>query len=135
MLYHRDSYRYWVDMMLSRRAAFLLLRYGMKPSTMSRLSGYPVASLETFAEIIKRNGKVDSKLVLDHSTDGPGNPLSKVYSRGQARKLFSSFRSVRTHVRYLVKQAIPVIGRHLPDRVDKWLGARFGSALFITAVK
>ncbi|MDD4900433.1 MAG: methyltransferase domain-containing protein, partial [Candidatus Omnitrophica bacterium] len=39
--------------------------------------------------------KMDSEGLLSACTDGAGNPLSKVYTRKEARKMFSDFRCVK----------------------------------------
>jgi SAM-dependent methyltransferase len=69
MLYHRNSWNYWVEIVLHRG----LLRGQL-------LRG------QTAEDIMSRYVEVN---------EGEGRPLVKVYSRRQARELFSMFREVR----------------------------------------
>ena len=135
MLYHRNSFRYLIDMMLIRRAAYALLRAGLPPVVLARLTRFRRESLERYAITLRSLQRLGSQEVLNNATDGPGNPLSKVYSRREGESLFRGFSRVESYVRYLVKQNIPFIGRYLPEGVDQWLGARFGASLFLIATK
>ena len=48
----------------------------------------------------------DRQRFLNLNTDGPGNPVSKVYGRDDVRALFAPFQDVRTAVRFLHRAAI-----------------------------
>ena len=98
--------------------------------------------------IVLRAGDIDEALrfakakaswtaqdLLDNNTDGLGNPLSKVYSRREARRLCRRFRRVDTCVHWLVSKNVPVIGKYLPGPVDRVLGRMFGWALYVMATK
>jgi len=67
--------------------------------------------------------------------DEPGNPLSKVFTRAGAKRMFSRFSSVETKVYWLVKKNIPFIGKYIPRPLDYALGRLMGWALYIIAVK
>jgi tetrahydromethanopterin S-methyltransferase subunit G len=67
--------------------------------------------------------------------DGPGNPLSKVFTRAEAKRMFSRFQSIETKVYWLVKKNIPFIGKYIPRPLDYVLGRVMGWALYIIAVK
>jgi len=67
--------------------------------------------------------------------DGPGNPLSKVFTRAEAKRMFSRFSAVETRVYWLVKKNIPFIGKYIPRPLDYALGRLMGWALYIIAVK
>lgn len=45
---------------------------------------------------------------VHRSTDGPGNPYSKVYDRGELEKDFPHFRVVRTYKRFMYAPPLPV---------------------------
>lgn len=74
-------------------------------------------------------------MLLSNNTDGPGNPLSKVYSRSDVRALFSDFASVTTATRYLNLRVIPG-GRRLSRLpIAQRLERRFGWHLYVQARK
>ena len=70
-----------------------------------------------------------------YNTDGPGNPLSKVYTAAGMRRAFADFAETRTQVRFLNLRAYPM-GERLEqfERVRR-LGRRWGWHLWITATK
>ena len=85
--------------------------------------------------------------------DGPGNPLSKVFTplespaacrgdediipftRAEAKRMFSRFSTVEIKVYWLVKKNIPFIGKYIPRPLDYVLGRVMGWALYIIALK
>ena len=109
MLYHRNSLNYWFDIVLRRgvlRGDFLRGR-----------------SVE---EIMSR--------VVEFSNHG-GRPLVKVYSRKEARELFSLFKSVTIEVEQLTRAELrflsPLVSEAMLDRLRK----RIGWNVIVTAVK
>jgi hypothetical protein len=63
------------------------------------------------------------------------DPLSKVFTRPEAKRSFSRFQSTETKVYWLVKKNIPLFGKCIPRPVDYVLGRLVGWALYIIAVK
>ena len=109
MLYHRNSLNYWFDIVLRRgvlRADFLRGR--------------------SVAEIMSR--------VVEFSSHD-GRPLVKVYSRKEARELFSLFKSVTIEVEQLTRAELrflsPLVSESMLDRLRK----RIGWNVIVTAVK
>ncbi len=109
MLYHRNSWNYWVDIVLRRgvlHADFLRGR--------------------SVAEIMSR--------VVEYSSHD-ARPLVKVYSRKEARELFSLFKSVTVEVEQLTRPELrflsPVVSESTLDRLRKWIGWN----VIVTAVK
>ena len=109
MLYHRNSLNYWVDIVLRRgvlHADFLRGR--------------------SVAEIMSR--------VVEFSSHD-GRPLVKVYSRKEARELFSLFKSVSVEVEQLTRAELrflsPLVSESLLDKLRKWIGWN----VIVTAVK
>src|SRR4051794_2683250 len=104
MIYHRDSFNFLFSIMVLRRAlAALLLLPGMDVVT-ARVTGEPLEVLRGHKQLLREHGLrylTDGGLFLSNNTDGPGNPLSKVYTRRTGAALFSSFAHVETHVRFL----------------------------------
>lgn len=135
MLYHRDSYNYWINIRVLRGISFALMRRGVSPGWIGVLTGVSPALLEEYDRAIRGRSRWTVQDLLNNNTDGPGNPLSKVFSRRQARRLFDGFRSVETSVRWLVRKNIPIVGRYLPAPLDDLLGRVAGWALYVRAVK
>jgi ubiquinone/menaquinone biosynthesis C-methylase UbiE len=109
MLYHRNSLNYWGDIVLRRgvlHADFLRGR--------------------SVAEIMSR--------IVEYSSHD-GRPLVKVYSRKEARELFSLFKSVTIEVEQLTRPELrflsPLVSESMLDRLRK----RIGWNVIVTAVK
>lgn len=109
MLYHRSSWYYWSEIVLHRG----LLRGQL-------LRG------QTAEEIMSRYVEVN---------EGEGRPLVKVYSRRQARELFSMFSEVRTEVQQLTRGDFYFLGRAVPESILRALGSRVGWNVIISARK
>ena len=136
MLYHRGSYNYQVGIRVLRRAGAGLLRSESGIKIVHRLTGEPVDSLrEHAASLRSANGNFSAAQLLNQSTDGAGNPLARVYSRGEARKLFKDFHQVELRVYFLNKRFIPLIGNLLPRSIESVLASRWGWHLWIYAKK
>jgi SAM-dependent methyltransferase len=138
MVYHRDSLNYRFTILVLRRllAAALLLPHG--PELVARASGERLDVLEGHRQLLRRHGAAylrDRQLFLNNNTDGPGNQLSKVYSRGEGRALFKGFDEVRTAVRFLHLRSYPGGARLARTSVAERLGARWGWHLWIDARK
>lgn len=128
MLYHRGSLNYRFTILGVRRAlaaALLIPGFGYLAARLTR------ENQEVFSDhrqLVRRYGArylTDKQLFLDNNTDGPGNPLSKVYSRREAGKLFSEFSSVRSSIRYLNLRLYPG-----GDRFSRtWMGRRLERAM------
>jgi hypothetical protein len=109
MLYHRNSLNYWGDIVLRRgvlHADFLRGR--------------------SVAEIMSR--------IVEYSSHD-ARPLVKVYSRKEARELFSLFKSVTIEVEQLTRPELrflsPLVSESMLDRLRK----RIGWNVIVTAVK
>ena len=107
MLYHRGSAAYWLG----------LLRHGV-------LHG----------ELLKHSPEeIMSKYV--EFNEGGGRPLVKVYSRREARELFSMFREVKIQVEQLTRPELFFLGRFIPEKIFQGLRRSVGWNLIITARK
>jgi ubiquinone/menaquinone biosynthesis C-methylase UbiE len=138
MLYHRNSVNYLVTIMLVRRAlAATLFVPGALPA-IARVTRERRAVLEAHRELLRKHGLrylTDTRLFLSNNTDGPGNPLSKVYSRREAAALFSPFASVETDVRFLNLRIYPSGEALAGTRPARWLERRVGWHLYVRARK
>jgi ubiquinone/menaquinone biosynthesis C-methylase UbiE len=110
MVYHRGSLNYRVNIMVIRRALTLGLLLPGFGTLVTRLTGEKPDVLDGHRRLLREHGLrylTDSQLFLSNNTDGPGNPLSKVYSREAAQQLFGAFTEVRTSVRFLNLRLYP----------------------------
>jgi SAM-dependent methyltransferase len=137
MLYHRDSYNYRVNISILRRAGARLLHNEAGLRVAHLLTREPVESLREHAARIKEDQRsyLSSSEFLSRNTDGAGNPLTRVYSREEARALFKDFAKVELATHFLNKRWLPVLGSVMPRAVETKLAARWGWHLWIYAKK
>lgn len=139
MIYHRRSLNYYVSILIVRRLLAAILMIPSASALVSKLTGEPAAVVAGHRALLQKHGLryiLDRDMFLSRNTDGPENPLSKVYSRQDATALFSKrFRVVSTEVRYLNLRLYPGGVRFSKTRVARWLERRFGWHLYIKAVK
>ncbi len=137
MLYHRGSYNYRIGIRMLRPAGARLLKTGAGRRLVNRLIGESIASLREHALLVKasRNGYFSSAEFLSRSTDGADNPLTRVYSKQEARNLLNQFRDLEMRTFFLNKRFIPLIGNLLPRWLESALAARWGWHLWIYARK
>jgi SAM-dependent methyltransferase len=109
MLYHRHSWNYWIEIVLHRGLFRGQLLRGQTPE-----------------KIMSRYVEVN---------EGEGRPLVKVYSRRQARELFSMFREVKIEVRQLTQGDFYFPGRIIPQAVVNALGHSIGWNVIVSARK
>ena len=139
MVYHHRSWNYYVSIMFLRRLLIASLLVPGAAPLISRITGEPEVVLAGHKALLAQHGAryvLDGRMFLSHNTDGPENPLSKVYSRAEARVLFSrKFRRLNTDVRYLNLRLYPGGLRFARTRLGKWLERRIGWHLYVTGVK
>jgi ubiquinone/menaquinone biosynthesis C-methylase UbiE len=133
MLYHRDSYNYRINISLLRRAGVRLLKWNTGVKFVHLLTAEPEQSLREHARRLK--SYLSSEEFVSRNTDGAGNPLARVYSRSDARRLFRDFSGVELRTYFLNKRWLPVIGRFLPRPLESQMASRWGWHLWIYATK
>lgn len=109
MLYHRHSFAYWVQ---------VILLHGILRGDFLRGS--------SSADIMSKHVEVN---------EGGGRPLVKVYSRREARKLFSMFREVNVQVEQLTRPELFLFGRIIPESLFSRLRKTVGWNVIISARK
>jgi 2-polyprenyl-3-methyl-5-hydroxy-6-metoxy-1,4-benzoquinol methylase len=109
MLYHRGSLGYWGQ---------IIVRHGI-------LGG----------ELLRGNSPADIMSKYVEFNEGGGNPLVKVYSRREARDLFSMFSEVKTQVEQLTRPEFYFLGPIIPDGVFRRLRKSIGWNVIISARK
>jgi ubiquinone/menaquinone biosynthesis C-methylase UbiE len=137
MLYHRNSYNFRVNISFLRRAGAHLLRWESGLKLVHKMTGEPVDSLRQHAALLRteKDSYLSPDEFLSQNTDGAGNPLARVYSRDEARKLFKSFSKVELKTYFLNKRWLPLIGNVLPRAIEERLASRWGWHLWIYATK
>jgi ubiquinone/menaquinone biosynthesis C-methylase UbiE len=108
MIYHKNSYYYYGSIMFFKKIGLRLLGWDLG---------------------------ISDEEWLSFGTDGFGNPHSKIYTRREAKELFSKFRDVEIHVDYLSKKDIPVFGKFIPRFIDHPLGRLFGFYIYVSGKK
>jgi hypothetical protein len=137
MLYYRNSFNYRVIIRVIRRLRAYLLRWRTGIRLVHSLLGERFAHLHAQAQYLKGNPRAyfTPETFLSRHTDGPDCPLTRVYSRAEARALFEAFAKVRFAVHFWNRSWIPLVGKMLPAWLETSLTARWGWHLWIYATK
>lgn len=109
MLYYRHSLNYWGEMILHRGVLRGELLRGRSPE-----------------QIMSR--------WVEYNEQG-AQPLVKVYSRGQARKLFKNFSDVNFQIEQMTRGELYLLNPFISDKLFRFLRTHFGWNLIITARK
>lgn len=126
MVYNRSSVNYYFEIMFLRK----MFRYALMPSFAPKLFsklGIDRYKLQRHREIMLSE-KMTHERWISINTDGPDNPLSRVFSRREAICLFTNagFSDVHTNVRFFDKNHYGFLGKlmsnGLTDRIGKKLG-------------
>jgi len=125
MLYARESFSYVVGAQTVGRVRLEWARWRMGRESFNRFVGLSP----------EHHGWLPNWVVINNTTDGLGNPLSKLYTAGQLETMFSVFRDVHLEKHYFPRRKIPLVGPRLPRSVAYWLGRTMGSFWYIKAVK
>jgi len=118
----------------------------LRPAGLARVMLYHRGSLGYWGEVIVRHGILGGELLRGNSpveimgkyvefNAGGGNPLVKVYSRREARKLFSMFSEVKVQVEQLTRPELYFLGRIIPAGIFQRLERSIGWNLIISARK
>jgi ubiquinone/menaquinone biosynthesis C-methylase UbiE len=139
MVYHRRSLNYHVSIMLLRRALVGLLLLPKGGRLVAKATGEPEDVIAGHKELLSRHGFGyirDRALFLNHNTDGPGNPLAKVYSRVELAAMAPpGLEVVRTEVRYLNLRLYPGGPRFAATGAGRRLERRLGWHLYLEGRK
>ncbi len=139
MVYHRRSFNYYLSIMTLRRALVAALLLPGAPRLVSKLTGEPEEVIRGHKALLSEHGLryiQDRQLFLNHNTDGPGNPLAKVYSRRAFEQMATpNFAVVRTQVRYLNIRLYPGGAWFSKTRAARRLERKIGWHLYLVARK
>lgn len=109
MLYHRNSWAYWVELMIRHGIFRGELFRGLKPADL--MSKY-----------------------VEFNESG-GRPFVKAYSRREARSLFSMFSEVGVEIDQLIRAEVYLVGKFLPEWFFRRMRRTVGWNVIITARK
>ena len=137
MLYYRNSFNYQVNLRVVRRLRAHLLKSELGLKLARKIWHEPEEELRRHAELMQQDADahLDMQNILNRNTDGPDNPLSQVFSRASASKLFWQFKNVRTEVMFWNPNWLPGVGKLVPNAVEEWLASRWGWHLWIYGLK
>ena len=118
----------------------------LKPGGLARVMLYYRHSANYWGQIILRHGLLHGELLRGNSpenimskyvefNESGGQPLVKVYSRREARKLFSMFREVTVQVEQLTRAELYMLGRIIPESMFSVLRRSIGWNVIISARK
>jgi len=86
-------------------------------------------------ELLRGNTPRDIMSKYVEFNESGGRPLVKVYSRRQARKLFSMFREAKLQIEQLMKPELYMLGRIIPENLFWHLRQTVGWNMIISARK
>lgn len=109
MLYHRDSWCYWVE---------LMLRQGVVKGELFR----GLSAADIMSKYVEFN-------------NSGARPLVKVYSRLDAHRLFSMFSKVSVEIDQLIRPEVYFVGKIIPEWLFRLMRRSIGWNVIITAVK
>jgi ubiquinone/menaquinone biosynthesis C-methylase UbiE len=146
MLYHKNSFNYWVRIMTYMRLRLLariLARIGrwgsdgLKASADSLMGvrgnqDKRVWDLHYQAFLKEGWSYLRASNFVHHCTDGPECPVAHAFSQSEARRLFSRFATVETKVAHF---PLRKYSRWIPFGLEKFLAPKLGWYLFIYARK
>lgn len=118
----------------------------LTPGGQARVMLYHRGSAYYWGQIIFRHGLLHGELLRGHSpeeimsryvevNESGGRPLVKVYSRREARNLFSMFREVKIRVEQLTRAELFILGRIIPEGMFHRLRRSVGGNVIISARK
>ena len=137
MLYYRDSFNYHVNLGIVRRLRAHLLRTELGIKLARTICRETEKDLRRHAELIRQDpgSYLEMKNILNRNTDGPDNPLSQVFSKASAQRMFWQFKNVKTEIMFWNPNWLPGIGKLLPHSVEDRLASHWGWHLWIYAQK
>jgi ubiquinone/menaquinone biosynthesis C-methylase UbiE len=137
MLYHKNSYNYYVNIMTIRRAGVRLLGLSWGPRLVHALTGEDEGRLRELQRLYRgdRTRLLSREEFLNQNPDGAGNPLARVFTKREVERMFARFAAVRTEAHFLNKNWIPLVGRLIPRSLERRLARAAGWHVWAIANK
>jgi ubiquinone/menaquinone biosynthesis C-methylase UbiE len=136
MLYHKNSFNYYVSIAILRRTGLLLmLIFPFLTKLISRMTGEGVERIEKHRKNFQERGwrYFKMKEFLHKSTDGPDNIYSGVWNRKSSSELFRNFKNLNFKVHFINERHLLGFQKILPESVKKKLAEKYGWHLWIYA--
>ncbi|MBI4125646.1 MAG: class I SAM-dependent methyltransferase [Deltaproteobacteria bacterium] len=139
MLYHKNSFNYYVRIMGYMRLRLLLKilkgqNGGVAPENVRGNQGKAVWDIHR-QNFLKEGWRyLKAENFVHHATDGPDCPTAFVFTKAQAKKFFSPFQSVQCRVYHFPIRKYPA-GRWVPRPVEAFLARHLGWYLCLTLEK
>lgn len=138
MLYHKNSFNYYVSIALLRRSGLLLmLVFPFLTKLISKMTGEGVERIKKHRKNFEERGwrYFKMKEFLHKSTDGPDNIYSGVWNRKSASELFKNFKNLTFKVHFLNERHLLGLQKVLPKSLKEKLAEKYGWHLWIYAEK
>ena len=138
MLYHKNSFNYYVSIGLMRRAGLVcLLIFPFLTKLVSKLTGESVERISGHRRNFREAGwkYFRMKEFLHKSTDGPDNIFSSVWTRKNVTSLFRNFRNLNFRVHFLNERHLLGFQKLLTQTAKQAIARRYGWHLWIFAQK
>jgi ubiquinone/menaquinone biosynthesis C-methylase UbiE len=145
MLYHKQSFNYYIRIMLYMRARVLvkiLSRLGNWNSDRAKLNEGIIGVRGNqrqevwnihYQNFLKRGWSyLKAENFVHHCTDGPECPVAYAFSKKEAKQLFAKFREVRFRVAHFPLRRY---SQAIPFWLEKLLAEKAGWYLFVFAMK
>ena len=134
MLYHKNSFNYYISIGIFRRAGLLLLMiFPFFAKLVSKLTGESVDRINVhkmnFKEMGWRYFSMDE--FLHKSTDGPDNIYSGVWNSKTSLNLFRNFRNHRFAVHFLNERHLLGLQKLLPKSTKERIARKYGWHLWV----
>jgi ubiquinone/menaquinone biosynthesis C-methylase UbiE len=138
MLYHKNSFNYYVSIHVLRRIGLLcLLVFPFLSGLIAKLTGENKERINRHKVLMKKEGVsyLKMKNFIHRSTDGPDNVYSSVWTTSSAKKLLKEFSSINTNIHFLNERHLLGVQYLLPKSIKDKMANRFGWHLWIKAAK
>jgi len=138
MLYHKNSFNYYISIAILRRIGLLLLvPFPFMIKIISKFTGEQPERIDKHLTNLKAQGLsyLLMKNFIHKSTDGPNNVFASVWTTKSANKLFDKFENISTHIHFLNERHLLGIQYLLPKTLKRLLAKYFGWHLWIKATK
>lgn len=138
MLYHKNSFNYFISINLIRRLGLLvMMAFPFLSKFLHKLTGESMDRINAHKTNLRKEGLsyLKMKNFIHRSTDGPFNLHSSVWTRKTAAKLFRRFARFQTSVHFLNQRHLLGAQRLLAEKSKQKLANKYGWHLWIKAEK
>ena len=138
MLYHKNSFNYYVSIGIIRRLGlFLLIPFPFLSKFLQKLSGEDHQRITEHRKNLLTEGiqYLSMKNFIHRSTDGPFNLHSSVWNKTTVKKLFNVFSTVETNIHFLNQRHLLGLQHLISKSFKQKLSNKYGWHLWIKSKK